>query len=210
MRCQEAAERFIAAPTMAAALDARYLSALKDERVAASAVLRGPEAGGMPKVDKAALIEDVRAALYAAKICSYAQGMNLIKEAAKQLSWSVDLGECARIWKGGCIIRAAFLDRIKRAYDRNPALPNLLVDAEFAAEINARQAAWRRVVSLCVASGIACPSFSASLSYLDQYRRARLPANLTQAQRDFFGAHTYERTDGPGNFHTEWSKEPSA
>lgn len=206
MTIQEAAERTIAASTMSAALDTRYISGLKEERVAASAVLQGPDVAAMPKVDKAQLVSDVRQALYAAKICSYAQGMNLIREAAKQLGWKVDLGECARIWKGGCIIRAKFLDRIKRAYDRNPALANLLVDAEFAEEINARQAAWRRVVSLCVASGIACPSFSASLGYFDQYRRARLPANLTQAQRDFFGAHTYERTDKPGAFHTEWAK----
>jgi 6-phosphogluconate dehydrogenase len=199
MTVQEAAERSIASPTIAASLDARYISALKEERVAASAVLHGPSA--LPKIEKARLIEDVRAALYAAKICSYAQGMNLIREAAKQLGWSVDLGECARIWKGGCIIRAKFLDRIKKAYDANPALANLLVDPDFAAEINTRQSAWRRVVSLCVASGIACPSFSASLGYFDQYRRARLPANLTQAQRDFFGAHTYERTDKPAG---EW------
>jgi 6-phosphogluconate dehydrogenase len=206
MTIQEAAERTIAASTMSAALDTRYISALKDERVAASKVLAGPDIASMPRVDKAQLVADVRAALYAAKICSYAQGMNLIREAAKQLGWTVDLGECARIWKGGCIIRAKFLDRIKKAYDRNPLLPNLLVDGEFAEEINARQPAWRRVVSLCVASGIACPSFSASLGYFDQYRRARLPANLTQAQRDFFGAHTYERTDKEGWFHTEWSK----
>lgn len=201
---QEAAERSIAAPTMAAALDARYLSGLKEERVAASKLLTGPV--DMPKVDRAQLVDDVRQALYAAKICSYAQGMNLIREAAHQLGWAVDLGECARIWKGGCIIRAKFLDRIKRAYDRSPDLANLLVDPEFADEVNARQAAWRRVVSLCVATGIACPSFSASLGYFDQYRRARLPANLTQAQRDFFGAHTYERTDKAGAYHTEWAK----
>jgi 6-phosphogluconate dehydrogenase len=158
-------------------------------------------------VDRAQLVDDVRQALYAAKICSYAQGMNLIREAAKQLGWAVNLGECARIWKGGCIIRAKFLDRIKRAYDRNPELASLLVDPEFADEMNARQPSWRRVVALCVATGISCPSLAASLSYLDQYRRARLPANLTQAQRDFFGAHTYERTDKAGAFHTEWSKE---
>ena len=149
----------------------------------------------------------MRAALYAAKICSYAQGMNLIREAARQLHWSVDLGECARIWKGGCIIRAKFLDRIKGAYDRNAELPSLLVDPEFADEINARQPAWRRVVALAAACGIAIPSFSASLCYLDLYRRARLPANLTQAQRDFFGAHTFERVDRAGAFHVEWAKE---
>jgi len=202
---QEAAERCIAAPTMAAALDARFLSAAKEERSAAAKVLVGPTE--LPRVDKAQLIADVRAALYAAKICSYAQGMNLIREAARQLGWRVDLGECARIWKGGCIIRAKFLDRIKGAYDRNAELPSLLVDPEFADEINARQPAWRRVVALAAACGIAIPSFSASLCYLDLYRRARLPANLTQAQRDFFGAHTFERLDRAGAFHVEWAKE---
>ena len=207
---QEAAERSIAAPTMAAALDTRYLSGLKSERVAAAAVLSGPDGASAPKVDRAQLVSDVRLALYAAKICSYAQGMNLIREAAAQLGWTVDLGECARIWKGGCIIRAKFLDRIKKAYDRNAALPSLLVDPEFAAEINARSASLRRIVSLCAASGIACPSFSGSLGYLDQYRRARLPANLTQAQRDFFGAHTYERVDKAGAFHTEWARSAAA
>jgi 6-phosphogluconate dehydrogenase len=199
MTVKEAADRGIASPTIAASLDARYISSLKAERVFAATILRGPDA--LPRVDKAALIEDVRAALYSAKICSYAQGMNLIREASKQLGWAVNLGECARIWKGGCIIRAKFLDRIKRAYDANAALPNLLVDPDFAAEMNARQGAWRRVVALCVASGIASPSFSASLGYFDQYRRASLPANLTQAQRDFFGAHTYERVDKPAG---EW------
>jgi 6-phosphogluconate dehydrogenase len=210
MTIKEAAERGIAAGTIGAALDARYLSALKAERVAASAVLRGPEAGATPLVDKAALVADVRAALYVAKICSYAQGMNLIREAARVEKWSVDLGECARIWKGGCIIRAVFLDRIKQAYEKNPALANLLIDPDFAAEVNERQGAWRRVVALCVASGIACPAFSASLGYFDQYRRARLPANLTQAQRDFFGAHTFERTDRPSGewVHCVW--DPSA
>ena len=202
---QEAAERCVAAPTMAAALDARFLSGIKEERAAAAKVLVGPTE--LPKVDKAQLIADVRAALYAAKICSYAQGMNLIREAGRALGWRIDLGECARIWKGGCIIRAKFLDRIKSAYDRNGELPSLLVDPAFADEINARQPAWRRVVALSAACGIAVPSFSASLSYLDQYRRARLPANLTQAQRDFFGAHTFERVDRAGAFHVEWAKE---
>jgi 6-phosphogluconate dehydrogenase len=205
---QEAAERSIAAPTMAAALDTRCLSGLKEERAAASKVLVGPT--DLPRVDKAQLIDDVRQALYAAKICSYAQGMNLIREAGKQLGWRIDLGECARIWKGGCIIRAKFLDRIKRAYDRNGDLASLLVDPEFAEEINARQPSWRRVVALCAACGIAAPSLSSSLSYLDQYRRPRLPANLTQAQRDFFGAHTFERVDKAGAFHCEWARESTA
>jgi 6-phosphogluconate dehydrogenase len=207
MTIKEGAERGIACPTMSAALDARFISALKDERVAASSVLTGPT--DLPQVDRAQLVEDVRRALYAAKICSYAQGMNLIREAAKQNGWSVNLGECARIWKGGCIIRAKFLDRIKSAYDRNPDLKSLLVDPEFAAEINSRQSSWRRVATLCMASGISAPSLCSSLNYFDSYRRARLPANLTQAQRDFFGAHTFQRLDGGDEFfHAIW--EPAA
>lgn len=202
---QEAAERNIAAPTMAAALDVRYLSALKDQRVAAAGILTGP--AEIPNVDKEQIIQDVRQALYAAKICSYAQGMNLIKAASDHFNWGIDLGECARIWKGGCIIRARFLDSIKAAYVRNPDLPNLLVDPTFAQDLISRQGGWRRIVSLCVASGIACPSLSASLAYFDTYRRARLPANLTQAQRDFFGGHSYERTDRPGVFHAAWTAQ---
>lgn len=201
---QEAAERSIAAPTMAAALDSRYLSARKEERVIASRTLNGPTS--IPAVDKQQLIDDVRQALYASKICSYAQGLNLIREAGKQMGWDIDLGECARIWKGGCIIRAAFLDRIKAAYTRNASLFSLLIDPDFALELNARQCSWRRVVSLAVASGIPSPSLSASLNYYDQFRRDRLPANLTQAQRDFFGGHTYERIDREGNFHCEWTE----
>ncbi len=199
---QEAAERSVAAGTMTAALDARYLSGLKDERVAASRLFDdpAPPAG----IDKAALVNDVRQALYASKICSYAQGMNLIRATGETFAWGLDLGAIARIWKGGCIIRAVFLDRIKQAYDRDPKLPNLLVDAEFAREIKERQDAWRRVVGLAVASGIATPAFSASLAYFDSYRRARLPANLVQAQRDLFGAHTFERTDREGSFHADW------
>jgi 6-phosphogluconate dehydrogenase len=201
---QEAAERSIAAPTMTAALDARYLSARKEERIIASKILAGPSE--IPSVDKQQLIDDVRQALYASKICSYAQGLNLIREAGNQLGWNVDLGECARIWKGGCIIRAAFLDRIKGAYAKDPTLISLLIDPDFSQELNARQYSWRRVVSLAVASGIPTPSFSGSLSYYDSFRRERLPANLTQAQRDFFGGHTYERTDREGQFHCEWTE----
>ncbi|KAA0156578.1 hypothetical protein FNF29_00689 [Cafeteria roenbergensis] len=203
---QEAAERSVPSGTIAAALEARFLSGLKDERVEAAKIITGPT--DMPAVDRAQLIDDVRQALYAAKICAYAQGMNIIREAARQNGWTVNLGECARIWKGGCIIRARFLDRIKSAYDRNADLANLLVDPEFAAEINSRQHAWRRVVSLAAACGIAVPALSASLAYLDQYRRARLPANLVQAQRDFFGSHTYDRTDGLTDkpVHSEWAK----
>lgn len=246
---QEAAERSTAAPTMAAALDARYMSGRKAERVEAAKILKGPSA--FPKVPKEQLVEDMKAALYCSKICSYAQvcvfpstsevlrihrlprpssgsclrlckltlsrvrcylstpisffflcvrslvrpplihkqstrqGMNLIKSASEHFDWNVDLGECARIWKGGCIIRAAFLDDIKRAYVRNPNLDNLLVDPDFAAQLMERQASWRRVVTLCVASGIAAPAMTASLSYFDAYRRARLPANLVQVSCAF-------------------------
>lgn len=200
---QEAAERSIPAPVMAAALDARYLSGRKKERVEASNILHGPSE--IPSVEKNQIVEDCKHALYAAKICSYAQGMCLIKAASDQNEWNVDLGECARIWKGGCIIRAGFLDRIKQAYHRDPELPNLLVDPDFAAELNNRQSSWRRIVTLCVASGIAAPALSSSISYFDSYRRDYLPANLTQAQRDYFGGHSFERTDRQGVFHAKWS-----
>eukprot|EP00616_Rhizochromulina_sp_CCMP1243_P003160 CAMPEP_0118964004 /NCGR_PEP_ID=MMETSP1173-20130426/1808_1 /TAXON_ID=1034831 /ORGANISM="Rhizochromulina marina cf, Strain CCMP1243" /LENGTH=492 /DNA_ID=CAMNT_0006912425 /DNA_START=23 /DNA_END=1501 /DNA_ORIENTATION=- len=200
---QEAAERSVPCSTITAALDMRYLSARKDERVAASTVLSGPTE--FPSVDKGQLLEDARNALYAAKICSYAQGMELIKAASNEFEWNVNLGECARIWKGGCIIRAAFLDRIKAAYVKNPGLANLLVDPDFATELNQRQLSWRRIVTLCFACGIPCPALSASLSYLDTYRRGSLPANLTQAQRDYFGGHSYKRTDKEGDFHTAWT-----
>jgi len=202
---QEAAEQSVPAPTITSALDARYLSGLLEQRIAASKILTGP-APVESKVDKQEFIRDVQHALYAAKICSYAQGMNLIKEAGKNMKWNLNLGEIARIWKGGCIIRAIFLDRIKEAYDRNSNLASLLVDPQFANEMNSRQSALRKVVTLAIASGISVPSLSSSLAYFDSYRRARLPANLTQAQRDLFGAHTYERTDKGGSFHTEWLK----
>ena len=201
---QEAAERSVPAPTIAASLDCRYLSARKDERVAASAILRGPSE--LPSVAQEQIIEDLQAALYAAKICSYAQGMNIIKAASDEKKWGVDLSECARIWKGGCIIRAKLLDRIRSAFARDPSLPNLMVDQDLAAELNSRHIAWRRIVTMCVASGIPCPSLCASLNYYDSYRRANLPANLTQAQRDYFGGHTYERTDRAGAFHCAWTE----
>ena len=207
---QQAAEMSVAAPTMAAALDARFLSGLKDERVHAEAAydaLGVSAADAAPSsVDKQQLIEDVKAALYASKICSYAQGYNIIRSKSAEQGWGVDLGSLARIWKGGCIIRAGFLDRIKQAYERNPDLNNLLVDPDFAKDLADRQAAWRRVVSLAVTSGIGAPGMTTSLSYFDTYRRARGNANLVQAQRDFFGSHTYERTDKEGWFHTVWDE----
>lgn len=195
---------------MAAALDARFLSGLKDERVSAEAVYTDigvPPAGtNRPTVDKVQLINDVRAALYASKICSYAQGYNIIRAKSSEKGWNVDLASLARIWKGGCIIRAGFLDRIKAAYNRDPSLSNLLVDPDFAKDLAERQEAWRRVVGLAVASGIGVPGMTSSLSYFDTYRRGRLPANLVQAQRDFFGSHTYERVDKSGWFHTVWDE----
>uniref|UniRef100_A0A7N0T696 6-phosphogluconate dehydrogenase, decarboxylating n=1 Tax=Kalanchoe fedtschenkoi TaxID=63787 RepID=A0A7N0T696_KALFE len=204
---QQAADLSIAAPTIAASLDSRFLSGLKEERVKAAEVFSSGVFGDSSiVVDKQKLIDDVRQALYASKICSYAQGMNLIRAKSVEQGWGLVLGELARIWKGGCIIRAIFLDRIKQAYDRNPDLANLLVDPEFAQEILDRQSGWRRVVCLAINSGISTPGMSSSLAYFDTYRRDRLPANLVQAQRDYFGAHTYERTDVPGSFHTEWFK----
>lgn len=204
MTIQEAAELGVAASTISAALDARNLSALLEERRVASGILQGPKDD--TPVDKEKLIKDVKMGLYAAKICSYSQGMNLIRSAAKAHGWHLDLGAIARIWKGGCIIRAVFLDRIKAAYDRRPDLPNLLIDPEFAAEMNERHNSLRQVAMLAISKGVSVGAFSASLFYYDSYRRERLPANLTQAQRDFFGAHTYQRTDKEGVFHTEWAQ----
>ncbi len=200
----EAAELSIAAPTMAASLDGRFLSALKQERVAASALYGDPTPPS--GVDKKQLIDDVSKALYASKICSYAQGMNLIRAASISHDWNLNLGEISRIWKGGCIIRAIFLDRIKKAYDLDANLASLLVNPSFAAELNESQGAWRRVINLAVNTGIAVPGFSSSLAYFDQYRRARLPANLVQAQRDFFGRHTFERTDMAGAYSAMWEE----
>ncbi|CAM9291881.1 unnamed protein product [Chrysoparadoxa australica] len=199
---QEAAERSVPAPTMACALDARYLSGRKSERVQAADILKGPPS--FPAIEKTQLVADVKNALYCSKVMSYAQGMCLINAASDFHKWNVNLGECARIWKGGCIIRAQLLNDIQAAYKRKPDLANLLLDKEFAAAIDKRQAGWRRVVSLCAASGIPCAAMSASLSYYDSYRRATLPANLVQAQRDFFGGHTYERVDKEGTFHCLW------
>ncbi|KAH9296789.1 hypothetical protein KI387_028471 [Taxus chinensis] len=205
---QQAAELSVAAPTIAASLDCRYLSGLKDERQAAAQIFQdaGLESSFSPVVNKKQLVDDVRKALYASKICSYAQGMNLLRAKSTEKGWNLNLGELARIWKGGCIIRAVFLDRIKKAYERNSQLPNLMVDPEFAREMVERQAAWRRVVNMAIEAGISTPGMNASLAYFDTYRRGRLPANLVQAQRDLFGAHTYERIDRSGAFHTEWTK----
>jgi len=199
---QTALELGVAIPTITAAVNSRILSSIRDERIAASKQITGPNAkyGG----DIGAFVNMVRDALYCSKICSYAQGMALLSTASKTYNWELNLGEMARIWKGGCIIRAGFLNKIKKAFDENPALPNLLLAPEFKQTILDRQAAWREVIVTAAKLGIPVPAFSASLDYFDSYRRDRLPQNLTQAQRDYFGAHTYKRTDKEGTFHTEW------
>lgn len=191
-------------PTMYAAVNARVMSSFKAERVAASQALTGPTHQYSGDVE--AFIPKVRDALYCSKMCSYAQGMALIAKASAEFNYNINLPEVSRIWKGGCIIRAGFLDKIKKAFNDNPALPNLLLAPEFKQSILDRQAAWREVLILANELGIPVPAFSASLDYFDSYRRASLPQNLTQAQRDYFGAHTYERTDKPRGefFHTEW------
>jgi len=207
MTIKEGADRGSPVGTMAGALDARFISHDKATRVELSKSLPGPE-GGLPAVDKAQLIADVEAAMYCSKICSYAQGMNLIRTASDEFKWDVSLGECARIWTGGCIIRAGFLGKIKTAYDTNPQLASLLVDPGFLSSITERQASWRRIVSLCCVAGIPAPSMYASLAYYDMYRQATMDtASLVQAQRDFFGSHTFERKDTPLGkfFHCKWT-----
>lgn len=187
------------------AVFARCLSAMKDERVAASKVLSGP--GSAFDGDKAQLIDDLRQALYASKIISYAQGYQLMRAAAEESGWDLNYGGIALMWRGGCIIRSAFLSKIKDAYDQNPELTNLLLDPFFSEAVQNAQAAWRRVVSTAVGLGIPMPAIGAALAYYDGYRAERLPANLLQAQRDYFGAHTYERLDKPRGefFHTNWT-----
>jgi len=204
---QVALDLAIPIPTIAAAIDARVLSSMKDERVAASKKLKGPKTKKF-RGERAKLISAVHDALYASKICSYAQGMRLIQSGSQEYKWDINLREMARIWKGGCIIRARFLDTIMQAYERRPDLPNLLLDDEFAAHIRDAQAAWRYAVTTAQGLGISLPAMSASLAYFDGYRTRELPQNLTQAQRDFFGSHTYERADKPGSaaVHTDWEK----
>ncbi len=190
--------------TISEAVFARCISALKEERVEASKLLSGPQPH-FPG-EKQALIDAVRDSLYASKICSYAQGFALMRAVASTQDWVLHFGEIAMIWRGGCIIRARFLQRIKEAFDRDPALPNLLLDPYFKDIIERTQSNWRKIVSDAVLSGIPAPAFGASLAYFDSYRSARLPANLLQAQRDYFGAHTYERIDQPKGkfFHYDW------
>ena len=184
---------------------ARCLSALKEERVEASRLLTGPELSF--NGDREAFLEDMGKALYAAKIVSYAQGYTLMREAAKEYGWDLNYGAIALLWRGGCIIRSVFLGKIKEAFNRNPGLPNLLLDPFFREKMENAQAGWRRVVAGALMNGVAVPAFTTALNYFDGYRSERLPANMLQAQRDYFGAHTYERIDRPRGqfFHTNWT-----
>lgn len=206
----EALESGVPLTLIAEAVLARSLSALKEERLAASAILTGPD---VPfQGDRKAFIEDLRQALYASKIISYTQGYMLMRAAAAEYQWNLNYGGIALMWRGGCIIRSIFLGKIKDAFDRDPALSNLLLDVYFRGEVQRCQVGWRRVVAKAVELGIPTPAISSALAFYDGYRQAHLPANLIQAQRDYFGAHTYERVDAPRGqfFHTDWSGLQSA
>jgi 6-phosphogluconate dehydrogenase len=194
-------------PQIAEAVFARCLSAIKEERVAASAELSGPNAKFSG--NKAEFIEQLKNAVYAAKICSYAQGYQLLRAASEEHDWNLNYGEIALMWRGGCIIRAQFLGNIKEAFDNNPNLANLLLDPHFKNVVIQIQDAWRDVIKTAIDLGIAVPAMGTALNYYDSYRAARLPANLLQAQRDYFGAHTYERVDKARGeyFHTNWTGE---
>jgi len=202
---QNALDLGIPTPTINAAVEGRLLSALKPERIVAAQILEGPRA--RYNGDASVLVRDMQKALYASKICSYAQGMALLRAASAEYDYNLCLDELARIWRGGCIIRARLLWGIRDAFQKDPDLPNLLLAPEFKDAVETRQEAWRRAVKAAVGMGIPCPAMSASLAYFDAYRSERLPANLIQAQRDYFGAHTYKRINRPGTFHTEWTPE---
>jgi len=201
---QSALELGVSTPTIAEAVFARCISAVKDERVKASGVLAGPKEAF--RGDRKKFLDSIRRALYASKICSYAQGFALMRAAAEEHRWELNLGAIAMIWRGGCIIRAKFLGKIKEAYDRDPGLANLLLDPYFKAIVTENQPGWREVAATAVRMGVPVPAFSSAIAYYDAYRSERLWANLIQAQRDYFGAHTYERVDRPGSFHTEWTR----
>lgn len=202
---QVALDLGIVIPTISAAIESRFISAQKDERVAASKEINGPQVSAF-EGDAKYLVDAVHDALYASKICSYAQGFNLIRAGSEEWKWDINLSEMARIWKGGCIIRARFLDRIKGAYLRDPNLKNLLLDEDFKNWMQGAQKNWRTCISVAQQHGVPVLAMASSLAYFDSYRTASLPQNLTQAQRDFFGAHTYERIDKPeqGAIHTDW------
>jgi 6-phosphogluconate dehydrogenase len=200
---QVALDLGVSHPTIAAAIDARVLSSMRDERVAASAALSG-DVRQRTDADMAAALSDLHDGLYASRICAYAQGMALIAAGSSKYQWNVTLSEVARIWKGGCIIRARLLDPIREAYARLPALVNILQDPAIGRMVTAADAGWRRVIQLGVDGGVPLPAHSSALAYFDGYRSARLPQSLTQAQRDAFGAHKYQRIDGEEQIHSEW------
>lgn len=202
---QSALDLGVPLPIITESVFARFISSMKEERVKASKLLAGPEAKPAAE-NKEELIEAVRKALFMSKICSYAQGFAQMKAASEEYGWDLKYGDIAMIFRGGCIIRAAFLQKIKEAYDRDPELDNLLLDPYFKNIVESYQGALRKTISLAVEQGIPVPCFSSALAYFDSYRTATLPANLIQARRDYFGAHTYERTDKEGIFHTEWMK----
>lgn len=203
---ESALDEGVSTQTITEAVFARCLSAIKEERVAASSILHGPQTAPF-NGDRDTFIENVRRALYASKICSYAQGFALLRAAAKQYHWELQYGNIAMIFRGGCIIRAQFLQKIKEAYDRKADLANLMLDPYFSNILQSYQESWRNVLATAITRGIAAPAFSSAIAYFDSYRSVRLPANLLQAQRDYFGAHTYERTDKSRGkfFHTNWT-----
>jgi 6-phosphogluconate dehydrogenase len=188
------------------AVNSRFLSALKEERSQAAEILQGPQ-GGSQAVERDGFVQDLENALYASKIISYAQGFMLMRAAAEKYGWDLDYGSIAMMWRGGCIIRSAFLGEINKAYQLAPQLVNLLLDEYFRQEIESAQLSWRRVVANAVQAGRPIPTMASALAFYDGYRQERLPANLLQAQRDYFGAHTYERVDKPRGefFHTNWT-----
>ncbi|XXM73824.1 NADP-dependent phosphogluconate dehydrogenase [Lysinibacillus sphaericus] len=202
---QSALDLGVSLPIITESVFARFISAIKDERVKASKILNGPDTSAF-KGDKEALIESIRKALYMSKICSYAQGFAQMRSASDEYDWNLQYGDIAMIFRGGCIIRAQFLQKIKEAYDRESGLANLLLDPYFKEIVESYQYALREVISVAVQNGVPVPGFSAALAYYDSYRTETLPANLIQAQRDYFGAHTYQRVDKEGTFHTEWMK----
>ncbi|TWT27480.1 NADP-dependent phosphogluconate dehydrogenase [Planomicrobium sp. CPCC 101110] len=200
---QNALDLGVSLPIVTESVFARFISAIKEERVAASKLLAGPEAGQYSG-DRAELVEAIRKALYMSKICSYAQGFAQLRAASAEYNWEIPYGDIAMIFRGGCIIRARFLQEIKEAFDRQADLPNLLLDPYFQSVVGEYQSSLRKVLAIAIEQGIPVPAFSSALAYYDSYRSETLPANLIQAQRDYFGAHTYERTDKEGTFHTKW------
>ena len=194
----------VSLPIVTESVFARFISSVKEERVAASKILKGPESKKYSG-DSKELIEAIRKALYMSKICSYAQGFAQMRAASEEYGWHIPYGDVAMIFRGGCIIRAQFLQKIKDAFDQNSDLPNLLVNPYFQEIVGEYQSSLREVLGLAIQQGIPTPAFSSALAYYDSYRSETLPANLIQAQRDYFGAHTYERIDKDGSFHTDWS-----